>query len=118
ENVTVPRSLITIDVGAIRRNARLLAGVVAPAELWAVVKADGYGHGATDAARGAREGGATVLCVATVGEALVLRRLHRDRPLVRLGLAPAEEIARAREARFELVVSDGHIPEGVDVHLK
>jgi len=118
ENVTVPRSLVTIDVGAIRRNARLLAGVVAPAELWAVVKADGYGHGAADAARGALEGGATALCVATVGEALALRRLHRDARIVVLGPAAGEEIARSREARLELVVSDVHVPEGVDVHLK
>ena len=118
ENVTVPRSLVTIDVGAIRRNAHLLAGVIAPAELWAVVKADGYGHGAADAARGALEGGATALCVATVGEALALRRLHREVRIVVLGPATGEEIARAREARLELVVSDGHIPEGIDVHLK
>jgi len=116
--VTVPRSLVTIDVGAIRRNARLLAGVVAPAELWAVVKADGYGHGAADAARGALEGGATALCVATVGEALALRRVHREVRIVVLGPAAGEEIASARGARLELVVSDGHIPEGIDVHLK
>jgi len=116
--VTVPRSLVTIDVGAIRRNARLLAGIVAPAELWAVVKADGYGHGAADAARGALEGGATVLCVATVGEALALRRMQRDVRIVVLGPAADDEIARAREARLELVVSDERVPEGVDVHLK
>ena len=114
----MPRSLVTIDVGAIRRNARLLAGVVAPAELWAVVKADGYGHGAADAARGALEGGATVLCVATVGEALALRRVQRDVRIVVLGPAAYDEIAKAREARLELVVSDERVPEGVDVHLK
>ena len=61
------RSLVTVDVGAIRDNARTLAGVLGRAELWAVVKADGYGHGAADAARAALEGGATTLCVATVG---------------------------------------------------
>jgi len=114
----VPRSLVTIDVAAIRRNARLLAGVVAPAELWAVVKADGYGHGAADAARGALEGGATVLCVATVGEAVALRRVQPDVRIVVLGPAADDEIARAREARLELVVSDERVPEGVDVHLK
>jgi alanine racemase len=116
--VTVARSLVTIDVGAIRRNAARLAGIVRPAELWAVVKADGYGHGAADAARGALEGGATALCVATVGEALALRRVHRDVRIVVLGPAADDEIARAREARLELVVSDERVPEGVDVHLK
>ena len=39
------------------------------AELWAVVKADAYGHGAADVARAALEAGATALCVATVDEA-------------------------------------------------
>jgi alanine racemase len=114
----MPRSLVTIDVGAIRRNARVLAGVVAPSELWAVVKADGYGHGAADAARGALAGGASVLCVATVGEALALRRVHRDVRIVVLGPAAADEVLGATEARLELVVSDERVPEGVDVHLK
>jgi alanine racemase len=119
ENATVPRSLVTIDVGAIHRNARRLAGIVRPAELWAVVKADGYGHGAADAARGALEGGATALCVATVGEALALRRVQRDVRIVVLGpTAAGDEIARAREARLELVVSGERVPEDVDVHLK
>ena len=44
------RSEITIDLGAIRHNARRLLETLAGAELWAVVKANGYGHGATDAA--------------------------------------------------------------------
>jgi alanine racemase len=118
ENEAVSRSLVTIDVGAIRRNARRLADVVRPTELWAVVKADGYGHGAADAARGALDGGATVLCVATVGEALALRRALDDVRIVVLGPAADEETARAREARLELVVADERIPEGVDVHLK
>jgi len=116
--VTVPRSLVTIDVGAIRRNAARIADIVRPAQLWAVVKADGYGHGAADAARGALEGGATVLCVATVGEALALRRVHRDVRIVVLGPAAGEELAEAREAKLELVVSDERVPESVDVHLK
>jgi alanine racemase len=118
ENGAVPRSLVTIDVGAIRRNARLLAGVVAPAELWAVVKADGYGHGAVDAARGAVDGGATTLCVATVGEALVLRGALADVRIVVLGPTADGEIGTAREAGLELVVSNGRVPDGVPVHLK
>ena len=53
-----------------RRSLRALDG----AELWAVVKADGYGHGAADCAAAALDAGATALCVATVAEALALRR--------------------------------------------
>ncbi len=41
------RSEITIDLGAVRHNARRLLEVLGGAELWAVVKANGYGHGAT-----------------------------------------------------------------------
>ncbi|HEX6723821.1 MAG TPA: alanine racemase [Gaiella sp.] len=114
----MPRSLVTIDVGAIRRNSRRLADVVGRAELWAVVKADGYGHGAVDAGRAAREGGATSLCVATVGEARALRRAFADVRIVVLGPAAEDEVAEAREAGLELVVSVGSIPDGVDVHLK
>ena len=112
------RSLVTIDVGAIRRNAARLADVARPAELWAVVKADGYGHGAADAARGALEGGATALCVATVGEALSLRRAFADVRILVLGPFADDEVASAREARLELVVSDDRVPDAVDVHLK
>ena len=75
----VTRSLFTLDLAAVRHNARTLVDVLAGAELWAVVKADGYGHGAVDVARAVLAEGATALCVATVGEAAVLRpALPRD----------------------------------------
>jgi len=112
------RSLVTIDAGAIRRNARRLADVLGPAELWAVVKADGYGHGMLDAGRAALEGGATALCVATVGEALVLRRELGQTRIIVLGPAAEPELVPAREAGLELVIGGGRVPEGVDVHLK
>ena len=51
ENAVVSRSLVTIDLGAVRHNARTLARLLGRSELWAVVKADGYGHGASDVAR-------------------------------------------------------------------
>jgi alanine racemase len=109
---------VTIDLGALRRNARTLLRALAGAELWAVVKSDGYGHGAADASRAALEGGATALCVATVSEALELRRLFPDVRLLVLGPTAEEDLARARDARLELVVADGRIPEGVAVHVK
>src|SRR5207247_10401606 len=70
----VARSEITINLGALRRNARVLLRALDGAELWAVVKADGYGHGAVDCAAAAVATGATAVCVATVQEALDLRR--------------------------------------------
>ena len=111
------RSEITIDLGAVRHNARRLLGVLDGAELWAVVKANGYGHGATDVARAALEAGASTLCVVTVAEALELRReLPEARIIV---MCPTDEVAEAHEARLELVVSvSGSIPENIPVHLK
>jgi alanine racemase len=112
------RSHITIDVGAVRRNVQTLASLLDSAELWAVVKADGYGHGAVDVGRAAIAAGATALCVATVPEALVLRGALGDARLVVMGPSSAQEIDQAREARLELVVATGVVPEGVPVHLK
>jgi len=114
----VTRSLVTVDVGAIRDNARALTGVLGRSELWAVVKADGYGHGAADAGRAALEGGATTLCVATVGEALVLRADLPDTRVVVLGPTAPEEVPLARDALLELTVPDDRLPEGVPLHLK
>ena len=113
------RSEITVDLGALRRNVRTLLRVLDGAELWAVVKADGYGHGDVDVAGAALGAGATVLCVATVAEGLTLRDEFRDvRVLVMGPVISSRDIARAREARLELAISDGEIPEGVPVHLK
>ena len=111
------RSEITIDLGAIRHNARRLLEVVGGSELWAVVKANGYGHGASDVARAALEAGASALCVVTVAEGVELRReLPEARIIV---MCPTEEVAEAREARLELVISGGgEIPAEIPVHLK
>ena len=102
----IARSEITIDLGAVRRNAELLLEQLAGSELWAVVKANGYGHGAVNVADGALGAGATGLCVATVGEALVLRPEFPTTRILVFGPVSNREIAHAREARLELVVSD------------
>ena len=110
------RSEIKIDLGAIRHNAGRLLEALEGAELWAVVKANGYGHGATDVARAALEAGASALCVVTVTEALDLRgELPEARIVV---MCPTDELVEAREARLELVVSGGGIPDEIPVHLK
>jgi alanine racemase len=112
------RSEITIDLGALRRNVRTLVRVLDGAELWAVVKANAYGHGAVDCAGAALGAGASVLCVATVAEAIELRReLPVGRILV-LGPVSNREIAQARDATLELVIGTDEIPEGVGVHVK
>jgi alanine racemase len=114
----VSRSEITVDLGALRRNVVRLRAAAAPAELWAVVKADAYGHGALDASRAALEAGASALCVATAREGAALRAvLPEPRILVMSPLALGED-GLAREARLEVALSTPEAPEGVDVHLK
>src|SRR5438876_11588565 len=113
------RSEITIDLGALRRNVRTLLRALDGSRLWAVVKADGYGHGAIDVAGAALGAGATALCVATIPEGLALRGEYRTERIVVLGPAGSNrEVSQARDAGLELVIADGEIPEGVRVHLK
>ena len=101
----MPRSRITVDLGAVRRNAERLLAELGGSELWAVVKADGYGHGAADVSRAALSGGATALCVATVGEGTALRPSAGGVRLIVMGPWDDGEVAAAREADLELVVS-------------
>jgi alanine racemase len=78
---------VRVDLDAIRDNvARLRAGTAA--ELMAVVKADGYGHGMVPAARAALAGGATWLGVCTLDEALELRAAGLTTPVLAWLLAP------------------------------
>jgi alanine racemase len=112
------RAEITIDRGALRANLRRLRAALGRAELWAVVKADGYGHGADTVAGVALEEGATVLCVATVGEGAELREAFPEPRILVLGPPAPAEYRRAAEASLELVVADGPLPEGIPLHAK
>jgi alanine racemase len=112
------RSEITIDLSALRRNVAALVDAAGGAELWAVVKADAYGHGAVDCARAALEAGARALCVATAKEGAALRAELADaRILVLSPLVEAEEHV-ARGAGLEVAVSNRRLPEGLPVHVK
>jgi len=113
------RSELTVDLGAVRRNARTLLRALDGAQLWAVVKANAYGHGAVDVAGAALDEGAGALCVATVPEGLVLRsEFGLARILVMGPTSSSREIAEAREARLELAWWEDELPDGVRVHLK
>jgi alanine racemase len=81
-----------IDLDAVRANVRALRTTSAPAELLAVVKADGYGHGAVPVARAALEGGAVALGVALVEEGIELRAAGIDAPILVLS-EPVPEAA-------------------------
>jgi alanine racemase len=88
----VARAVARIDLGAVRSNcARLKSELGEGAELCAVVKADGYGHGAEASAEAALAGGASRLAVATASEAEGTGRRLPHVPLLTMGaLAPAE----------------------------
>ncbi|MEV5123870.1 alanine racemase [Streptomyces decoyicus] len=72
-NETAKRARAAIDVAAVRSNVRALRDRAPRAELMAVVKSDGYGHGAVRCARAAREAGAGWLGTALPEEAFALR---------------------------------------------
>ncbi len=114
----MPRSEITIDLGAVRRNVRRLRSALEGAELWAVVKADAYGHGAAEVARVAVEEGAGALCVVTAGEGVALRDRLPDARILVMGPCFGDDLERVRNAGLELAVSQPPFPEGLPLHLK
>jgi len=105
----VVRAEAVIDLTAIAANTRLLLtrmrAVNPRAELMAVVKADGYGHGALPSARAALAGGANFLGVATPQEALELREGGIDAPVLAWLWPAGEDIAPALAAGVELGIS-------------
>src|ERR671935_3084169 len=111
------RSEITVDLGALRRNVRTLLRALDGSELWAVVKANAYGHGAADVAGAALGAGATALCVATIPEGLALRNEYRLERIIVMGPAGSNrEVALAREAGLAPAVSRHENPQGVPGH--
>ena len=119
-----------VDLDAVRHNVEYLRSVVAPSALWAVVKADGYGHGAIEVARAALDAGAEGLCVALVQEAIELREAGIDSPILVLSEQPhevADDIVAYRlmatvytERFVEVLASAARARrvDGVPVHLK
>jgi alanine racemase len=124
------RAVARIDLGAVERNcARLAAELGEGAALCAVVKADGYGHGAEACAGAAIAGGASRLAVATGAEAALIGARFPDVPLLTMGaLDPADldlalgagsEVAVWREGFRELVAARaGALGRPARVHVK
>jgi len=105
QTASVPHAEAVVDLSAITANARLLSAAAGAAGLMAVVKADGYGHGAAQAARAALAGGAIMIGVATLPEAVALRAAGIDAPIVAWLWAPGEDVHAAIEAGAQIVVS-------------
>src|SRR5215210_1684855 len=100
------RAEARVNLAAIERNAaRLLGALQGGAALCAVVKADGYGHGAVPSARAALAGGATWLAVAAAHEAQELRDAGiAGVPVLVLGAVSPEELDVALAARADVGV--------------
>ena len=82
---------VEVDLGAIQRNVALLVKQAGKAQLWATVKANGYGHGAVQVARAALGAGATGLCVALADEAHELRQAKITAPILIVSEQPATQ---------------------------
>lgn len=113
------RSELTVDLGALARNVGRLREAAGPAELWAVVKADAYGHGAADVAPAAFAAGAFGLCVATAGEGAALRPLcPRGTRILVMGPLADADLSAARGAALEVAVHEPDAAPGLPIHLK
>lgn len=105
KTTSVPHAEAVVDLAAIAHNARVLAQAAGSADLMAVVKADGYGHGAVPAARAALAGGARMIGVATLPEAIALRAAGIDVPVVAWLWAPDEDVRAAVASGAQIGVS-------------
>jgi alanine racemase len=116
------RALARIDAGAIERNTARMAQAASGARVCAVVKSDGYGHGAVTAARSALAGGAAWLAVAAAGEARVLREAGIGERILVMGALDPEELRVALEADADVVAWTDELldalPAGARVHVK
>jgi alanine racemase len=98
------RAWAEIDLDAVRHNVRALRAVALPARFCAVVKANGYGHGAEPVARAALDAGADWLAVAQVDEAVALRDAGIDAPLLLLSEPRPDEFGDALATGARLVL--------------
>lgn len=100
-----PKDLYTswaeIDLNAIEKNIRLITHIT-QSDVMAVVKANGYGHGAMPVAKSALRGGATWCAVSQVEEAIKLRQSGLNCPLLVLGFTPGARLSEAIEQDISL----------------
>jgi alanine racemase len=100
----VARAWAEVDLGAIRHNVRTLRAIAAPARMCAVVKANGYGHGAAAVGRAAVEAGADWLGVAQLDELVGLRDAGIEVPLLLLSEPRLDEVDDAIATGARLTV--------------
>jgi alanine racemase len=94
---------VEVDLGVVEKNIRSFVGLT-DAQVMAVVKANGYGHGALPVAQAALRGGATWCGVARLSEALELRAGGLDCPILLLGLTTPPEMEHAVQSHIHMTV--------------
>jgi alanine racemase len=99
------RAAARVDLGAISANVGRLVDIAGPAQVMAVVKAEGYGHGLVQSALAAQNGGATWLGVAFLEEALSLRAAGVGGRILSWLAVPGEPLAEAVRADIDLSAS-------------
>ncbi len=102
-----------IDLDALAHNVRLLSNRAAPARLWAVVKANAYGHGAVACGRAALAAGAHGLAVVCVDEGEELRAAGVDAPILVVGYTPASDAERTVALRLRPTVGAWDVAEAL-----
>lgn len=107
------RAAARIDLRAIEGNVRRIGEIAAPAQVMAVVKADGYGHGLVPSAQAALAGGADWLGVAFIEEALALRAAGVDAKMLCWLAAPGEQLSKAVLADVDLSASAAWMVEEI-----
>ncbi|MBI3287364.1 MAG: alanine racemase [Chloroflexi bacterium] len=96
---------LEIDLGAIANNLRRIAQMVGPhVKILAVMKADAYGHGAVRVAHTVLQNGASMLGVASLSEAMVLRRAQINAPILIMGYTPARQARQALLQRATVTI--------------
>jgi len=93
-----------ISSSALAHNIAVVRELLGPTQVCAVVKANGYGHGAVLAARAMIDGGADCLAVAIIDEGIELRAAGITAPILLLSEIPAETIGAALEAELTLTI--------------
>ena len=101
----LPLRAARIDISAIVRNLRIIEESVAPASVLVDVSSDAYGHGAAEVARAMQGAGVRCLVVATVAEAVALRRSGIDAPILAWLHPAAETFQAAADYRISVAVS-------------
>src|SRR3954453_20193986 len=103
----VDRFAVRVDLDAVRANVEALRRYAGSAQVMAVVKADGYGHGMVPCARASVEAGAEWLGVAFVEEALALRAAGVQVPVLAWLVSPGDDVVAAADAGVDVSVSAG-----------